>query len=531
MAYSCGYWTLRRTRRTPSRTRSATSSTLVCRKLGLEPGMTLLDVGCGWGSLSLHAAEHFGARVTGVTIAAEQKGSSTRGSASADSRTGSRSGCRTTATCAGARYDAVASIEMGEHVGEDNYPTYVAVLRTIGAARRSGAGAADVAHRPASRRRAVHRVASSHPTCTCGRSARPSRYLERGGLEVRDVHALREHYVRTVARLARERSRPTSTGSSRSSARRWSGSGGSTWSAGRWRSATAGWASTRSCVRPGAEHSVAGWRSVVSGSMLVLGRRARSRSPSSLMAVTASRRAPGRPGLGRRRRRGGSGSSLVAAAVGGCPRRRRPAGAAGCSPRWSRSGACGWRGTCTSAASGQAARTRATPSCSARARRLSRRRRPQGVPDPGRGGVVRRAAGAGRRAGRRSLVAGWSGRASALWLRRRSSSRRSATPSWRRTSATPTAGRCMDRGLWAWTRHPNYFGDACVWWGIWLAGGAATAGCRRCSPCPAPVAMTYFLVCATGARPLEKTMMKRPGYPEYAARTSLFFPLPQRRSR
>ena len=45
----------------------------------------------------------------------------------------------------------------------------------------------------------------------------------------------------------------------------------------------------------------------------------------------------------------------------------------------------------------------------------------------------------------------------------------------------------------------------------------------------APVAMTYFLVFATGARLLERTMMKRPGYPEYAARTSMFFPLPPRR--
>ena len=44
----------------------------------------------------------------------------------------------------------------------------------------------------------------------------------------------------------------------------------------------------------------------------------------------------------------------------------------------------------------------------------------------------------------------------------------------------------------------------------------------------APVAMTYFLVFATGARLLEQTMMKRPGYPEYAARTSMFFPLPPR---
>lgn len=87
----------------------------------------------------------------------------------------------------------------------------------------------------------------------------------------------------------------------------------------------------------------------------------------------------------------------------------------------------------------------------------------------------------------------------------------------------------MDRGLWAWTRHPNYFGDACVWWGIWLAGAAATGWLPALLTLPAPVAMTYFLAFATGARLLEKSMMKRPGYPEYAARTPMFFPLPPKR--
>ena len=70
MAYSCGYHA------SPDVSVEQAQHdklSLVCRKLGLEPGMTLLDVGCGWGSLSLHAAEHFGARVTGITIAAEQK--------------------------------------------------------------------------------------------------------------------------------------------------------------------------------------------------------------------------------------------------------------------------------------------------------------------------------------------------------------------------------------------------------------------------------------------------------------------------
>src|SRR5262249_35716050 len=70
MAYSCAYFT------SPDQTvedAQRAKLDLVCRKLGLRPGMSLLDVGCGWGSLSLHAAEHFGAVVTGVTISAEQQ--------------------------------------------------------------------------------------------------------------------------------------------------------------------------------------------------------------------------------------------------------------------------------------------------------------------------------------------------------------------------------------------------------------------------------------------------------------------------
>ena len=90
----------------------------------------------------------------------------------------------------------------------------------------------------------------------------------------------------------------------------------------------------------------------------------------------------------------------------------------------------------------------------------------------------------------------------------------------------PDRGPVMDRGLWRFTRHPNYFGDACVWWGTWLVAASAWPGVLTV---PSPVVMTYFLVFATGARLLEETMMKRPGYPEYAARTSRFVPLPPKR--
>ncbi|MCX6397562.1 MAG: DUF1295 domain-containing protein [Propionibacteriales bacterium] len=90
----------------------------------------------------------------------------------------------------------------------------------------------------------------------------------------------------------------------------------------------------------------------------------------------------------------------------------------------------------------------------------------------------------------------------------------------------PNRSGVMDRGLWKYTRHPNYFGDACIWWGLYLVCASSWPGVFTIL---SPVAMTYFLVFATGARLLERTMMQRPGYPEYAARTSMFFPLPPKR--
>ena len=57
----------------------------------------------------------------------------------------------------------------------------------------------------------------------------------------------------------------------------------------------------------------------------------------------------------------------------------------------------------------------------------------------------------------------------------------------------PDRGPVMDRGLWAWTRHPNYFGDACLWWGIWLVGGAASGWLPALATVVSPLAMTYFL--------------------------------------
>jgi steroid 5-alpha reductase family enzyme len=87
-------------------------------------------------------------------------------------------------------------------------------------------------------------------------------------------------------------------------------------------------------------------------------------------------------------------------------------------------------------------------------------------------------------------------------------------------------GKVMDRGLWSWTRHPNYFGDASVWWGLWLVAASAWPGVLTVL---SPVVMTYFLAFATGAKLLERHMAQRPGYAAYQQRTSAFLPRPPRR--
>jgi len=80
--------------------------------------------------------------------------------------------------------------------------------------------------------------------------------------------------------------------------------------------------------------------------------------------------------------------------------------------------------------------------------------------------------------------------------------------------------------LWRYTRHPNYFGDATVWWGLWLLGIGSWTGLVTVL---SPVLMTYFLVGKTGKPLLEKDITsRRPGYADYVRRTSGFFPLPPR---
>jgi cyclopropane-fatty-acyl-phospholipid synthase len=196
MAYSCGYWTsedagygLVDAQRD--------KLDLVCRKLGLEPGSRLLDVGCGWGSLTLHAAEHYGAHVVGVTLSAQQR-------AFVAQRIDERGlGARASVRLADYReisdgpFDAVSSIEMGEHVGARTYPAFAARLRSL--VRPRGRVLIQQMSRgdrfPGGGPFIESYIAPDMHMRPVGETVA---LIEQAGLEVRDVHALREHYVRTI---------------------------------------------------------------------------------------------------------------------------------------------------------------------------------------------------------------------------------------------------------------------------------------------------------------------------------------------
>jgi cyclopropane-fatty-acyl-phospholipid synthase len=122
MSYSCGYW------RQSQDLNSAQEAKLdlICRKLKLEPGMSLLDIGCGWGGLAAFAAKHYGARVTGITVSREQ----------ADFVENHFSNLPVKVELMDYRdlsgeYDRVVSVGMFEHVGYKNYPEFFSTVKRV----------------------------------------------------------------------------------------------------------------------------------------------------------------------------------------------------------------------------------------------------------------------------------------------------------------------------------------------------------------------------------------------------------------
>jgi len=197
MTYSCAYFP------TPATTledAQAAKHELICRKLGLHerPGARLLDVGCGWGSMAMHAARHHGASVVGVTIS-EQQAIAARDRVEA-AGLGAQVEIRLQdyRDLSGERFDVISSVGMFEHVGKAKAAEYFSTLRSL----------------LTDRGRLLNHAISSPGGSTLSRRSFAGRYvfpdgelldvgdvvlaLERAGFEVRDVHSLREHYALTL---------------------------------------------------------------------------------------------------------------------------------------------------------------------------------------------------------------------------------------------------------------------------------------------------------------------------------------------
>ena len=119
MQYSCGYWA----EATTLEAAQQAKLDLICRKLQLEPGMKLLDIGCGWGGLSAYAAEHYGVSVTGVTISKEQQKLAQARCQSLDVEI-----ILEDYRDLNGAYDRIVSVGMFEHVGPKNYRKYFEVV-------------------------------------------------------------------------------------------------------------------------------------------------------------------------------------------------------------------------------------------------------------------------------------------------------------------------------------------------------------------------------------------------------------------
>ncbi len=173
---------------------------MICRKLGLaeRPGVRLLDVGCGWGSMAIHAAVRHGASVVGVTISEEQAALARHRVREAGVEGKVEIRIQDYRHLGGETFDAISSVGMSEHVGLRNLDTYYATVR---AALRPGG-------------RLLNHAISAPGGGKIGRNSFVGRYvfpdgelidvgesvqaMQRAGFEVRDVESLREHYAHTL---------------------------------------------------------------------------------------------------------------------------------------------------------------------------------------------------------------------------------------------------------------------------------------------------------------------------------------------
>ncbi|MER5362221.1 cyclopropane-fatty-acyl-phospholipid synthase family protein [Streptomyces sp. NPDC002785] len=197
MVYSCAYWENDGNLEDAQRDKLD----LVCRKLALEEGDRLLDVGCGWGSMAIHAAREYGARVTGVTLSVEQAAYAQKRIAEEGLTDRIEIRVQDYRDVRDGPYDAISSIGMAEHVGSVRFRAYAddlyALLKPGGRLLNH-----QIARRPEKDESAYHVDefidAYVFPDGELAPVGRTVTTLEEAGFEVRDVESIREHYALTL---------------------------------------------------------------------------------------------------------------------------------------------------------------------------------------------------------------------------------------------------------------------------------------------------------------------------------------------
>ena len=200
MVYSCAYWP------SPDATLEDAQRDkleLICRKLDLTAGQRLLDVGCGWGSLAIHAAREYGVRVVGVTLSQEQAAYARKRVAGEGLTDRVEIRVQDYRDVPDGPYDAIASVGMAEHVGAERYLEYAEDLYRL---LKPGGRLLNhqIARRP-QRDESSYSVdefidAYVFPDGELAPLGSTVGQLERAGFEVRDVEAIREHYGLTLRR-------------------------------------------------------------------------------------------------------------------------------------------------------------------------------------------------------------------------------------------------------------------------------------------------------------------------------------------
>ncbi|MEU2547632.1 cyclopropane-fatty-acyl-phospholipid synthase family protein [Streptomyces roseolus] len=199
MVYSCAYWTDGGTLEEAQRDKLD----LVARKLALKEGDRLLDVGCGWGSMAIHAAREYGARVVGITLSREQAAFARKRIAEEGLTDRIEIRVQDYRDVPDGPFDAISSIGMAEHVGAARYREYTDLL--YGLLKPGGRLLNHQISRRPEPDEEAYRVdpfidAYVFPDGELAPMGRTLTALEDAGFEVRDVEAIREHYGLTLRR-------------------------------------------------------------------------------------------------------------------------------------------------------------------------------------------------------------------------------------------------------------------------------------------------------------------------------------------